>query len=163
MSEEQNLETVQTVFARFGEGDVPRILELLDPDIVIEFYGPLHRSLLRVGLRARDLASRGTLASFSRLHGHRGGGGGVLAGLSRALGAGTIPRHAFESVGLSTAPLKFVSGEANTYLGWRLLGLRNLQDHRDRRVLVRESEYPDQVSRTCIREPGIIALATTSV
>ncbi|MEX2207091.1 MAG: cytochrome P450 [Myxococcota bacterium] len=38
--EQRNLETVQAVFARFGTGDVPGILALLEPDVVIEFYGP---------------------------------------------------------------------------------------------------------------------------
>jgi len=35
-----NLATTQALFARFGAGDVPGMLELLDDDIVIEFYGP---------------------------------------------------------------------------------------------------------------------------
>ncbi len=30
----------QEVFARFGAGDVPGIVEMLDPEILIEFYGP---------------------------------------------------------------------------------------------------------------------------
>jgi len=38
--EERNLATVREVFARFGAGDVPGILELLDPEVRIEFYGP---------------------------------------------------------------------------------------------------------------------------
>lgn len=38
--EERNLEAVREVFARFGAGDVPGILELLDPEVKIEFYGP---------------------------------------------------------------------------------------------------------------------------
>lgn len=40
MTEERNLEIVRAVFERFGAGDVPRILELLDPEVTIEFYGP---------------------------------------------------------------------------------------------------------------------------
>lgn len=35
-----NLEVTQTIFTRFGEGNVPGILELLADDVVIEFYGP---------------------------------------------------------------------------------------------------------------------------
>ena len=38
--EERNLEAVRTVFERFGAGDVPGILEGLEPDVTIEFYGP---------------------------------------------------------------------------------------------------------------------------
>ena len=37
---EANVRQVQEVFARFGRGDVPAILEMLHEDIVIEFYGP---------------------------------------------------------------------------------------------------------------------------
>lgn len=40
MSEQANLEITRRIFAAFGAGDVPAILELLDDDIVIEFYGP---------------------------------------------------------------------------------------------------------------------------
>ena len=35
-----NIEATQKIFAAFGAGDVPAILEMLDDDIVIEFYGP---------------------------------------------------------------------------------------------------------------------------
>lgn len=35
-----NVTATQDVFARFGRGDVPAILEMLDDDVVIEFYGP---------------------------------------------------------------------------------------------------------------------------
>ena len=35
-----NIEATQAVFADFGAGNVPAILERLDDDIVIEFYGP---------------------------------------------------------------------------------------------------------------------------
>ncbi len=34
------IETTQAVFERFGAGDIPGILENLDPAIVINFYGP---------------------------------------------------------------------------------------------------------------------------
>lgn len=34
------IETTQEVFTRFGAKDVPGIVELLDDDIRIEFYGP---------------------------------------------------------------------------------------------------------------------------
>lgn len=37
---EANIETTQAVFAAFGAGDIPAILELLDENVVIEFYGP---------------------------------------------------------------------------------------------------------------------------
>jgi|GEM_PF-117439 len=39
-AEEANIRQVQEVFTRFGAGDVPAILELLDDDVRIEFYGP---------------------------------------------------------------------------------------------------------------------------
>jgi uncharacterized protein len=35
-----NLEATQEIFVRFGRGDVPAIVEMMDPEIVIEFYGP---------------------------------------------------------------------------------------------------------------------------
>jgi uncharacterized protein len=35
-----NVIATQEVFARFGRGDVPAILEMLADDVVIEFYGP---------------------------------------------------------------------------------------------------------------------------
>ncbi len=38
--EERNLAAVRRVFERFGAGDVPGILEGLEADAVIEFYGP---------------------------------------------------------------------------------------------------------------------------
>ena len=34
------IETTQALFQRFGEQDVPGILELLDPEVTIDFYGP---------------------------------------------------------------------------------------------------------------------------
>ena len=34
-----NIETTQAIFAAFGTGDIPAILEHLADDIVIEFYG----------------------------------------------------------------------------------------------------------------------------
>ena len=34
------IETTQEIFSRFGAGDVDGILELLDPEITIDFYGP---------------------------------------------------------------------------------------------------------------------------
>ena len=34
------VETTQALFERFGSGDIPGILALLDPAIVIDFYGP---------------------------------------------------------------------------------------------------------------------------
>ncbi len=34
------IETTHAVFERFGAGDIPGILENLDPAIVINFYGP---------------------------------------------------------------------------------------------------------------------------
>lgn len=37
---EANVRQVQEVFARFGRGDVPAIVEMLDDDVVIDFYGP---------------------------------------------------------------------------------------------------------------------------
>lgn len=38
--EASNIAMVREVFARFGAADVPGILELLDDDVVIDFYGP---------------------------------------------------------------------------------------------------------------------------
>lgn len=35
-----NIAITQEIFARFGRGDVPAILQLLSDDVVIEFYGP---------------------------------------------------------------------------------------------------------------------------
>ncbi len=35
-----NVQQVQEVFARFGRGDVPAIVEMLDDEVVIDFYGP---------------------------------------------------------------------------------------------------------------------------
>jgi ketosteroid isomerase-like protein len=35
-----NTDITKEIFARFGRGDVPAILELLHDDVVIEFYGP---------------------------------------------------------------------------------------------------------------------------
>jgi uncharacterized protein len=40
MSEQSNLDATQCLFTAFGAGDIPAIIELLDNDIVIEFYGP---------------------------------------------------------------------------------------------------------------------------
>lgn len=37
---EANVKQVQETFARFGRGDVPAILEMLDENVLIEFYGP---------------------------------------------------------------------------------------------------------------------------
>ena len=34
------IETTQALFERFGAGDIPGILALLDPAVVIDFYGP---------------------------------------------------------------------------------------------------------------------------
>ena len=34
------IETTQALFQKFGAQDIPGILALLDPDIVIDFYGP---------------------------------------------------------------------------------------------------------------------------
>lgn len=35
-----NVAITQEIFARFGRGDIPAILELLAEDVLIEFYGP---------------------------------------------------------------------------------------------------------------------------
>lgn len=40
MSEQANMEATQKLFEAFGAGDIPTILELVNDDIVIEFYGP---------------------------------------------------------------------------------------------------------------------------
>ncbi len=40
MSNEQNIAATQKLFEAFGAGDVPRILEYMNDDILIEFYGP---------------------------------------------------------------------------------------------------------------------------
>ncbi len=37
---QKNVAQVMEVFARFGRGDVPAILEMLDDNVVIDFYGP---------------------------------------------------------------------------------------------------------------------------
>lgn len=37
---DNNTDITKEIFARFGRGDVPAILELLHDDVVIEFYGP---------------------------------------------------------------------------------------------------------------------------
>ena len=37
---ETNLSATQSLFAAFGEGDIPAILEWVNDDIEIEFYGP---------------------------------------------------------------------------------------------------------------------------
>lgn len=37
---EKNIKATQALFASFGAKDIPAILEYLDPEIVIEFYGP---------------------------------------------------------------------------------------------------------------------------
>jgi uncharacterized protein len=35
-----NVEATQEIFVRFGRGDVPAIVEMMHPEIVIDFYGP---------------------------------------------------------------------------------------------------------------------------
>lgn len=40
MSREQNISQTQKLFEAFGAGDVPRILDFVNDDILIEFYGP---------------------------------------------------------------------------------------------------------------------------
>lgn len=40
MSQQENIASTQKLFEAFGAGDIPRILEWLNDDIVIEFYGP---------------------------------------------------------------------------------------------------------------------------
>ncbi|MEM7542701.1 MAG: nuclear transport factor 2 family protein [Pseudomonadota bacterium] len=40
MNQSSNIEVTQAIFGHFGAGDIPAILEHLDDDIVIEFYGP---------------------------------------------------------------------------------------------------------------------------
>ena len=40
MSRQTNIETTQKLFAAFGAHDIPGILEFLDEEILIEFYGP---------------------------------------------------------------------------------------------------------------------------
>jgi uncharacterized protein len=37
---QDNVAITQDIFGRFGRGDIPAILELLAPDVLIEFYGP---------------------------------------------------------------------------------------------------------------------------
>jgi len=39
-TKQTNIETTRQLFAAFGGGDIPAILEFLDDAIVIEFYGP---------------------------------------------------------------------------------------------------------------------------
>ena len=39
-TQQDNIAATQTLFAAFGAGDIPGILEHLNDDIVIEFYGP---------------------------------------------------------------------------------------------------------------------------
>jgi uncharacterized protein len=39
-TEGRNLQATREIFARFGAGDVPGILELLADDVRIDFYGP---------------------------------------------------------------------------------------------------------------------------
>jgi ketosteroid isomerase-like protein len=34
------IQVTQAIFERFGEGDVPGILQLLHPEVVLDFYGP---------------------------------------------------------------------------------------------------------------------------
>ena len=38
--QETNIDATQKLFGAFGAGDIPAILELLNDEIVIEFYGP---------------------------------------------------------------------------------------------------------------------------
>ena len=40
MSEQANMAATQKLFEAFGGGDIPAILDFLNDDIVIEFYGP---------------------------------------------------------------------------------------------------------------------------
>lgn len=40
MQTQQNIAVTQSIFAAFGGRDVPGILAQLDPEIVIDFYGP---------------------------------------------------------------------------------------------------------------------------
>ncbi len=40
MTDTTNVEITRQLFAAFGEGNIPAILELVDDEIVIEFYGP---------------------------------------------------------------------------------------------------------------------------
>ena len=40
MSEKANMEATQSLFEAFGAGDIPAIMNFLNDDIVIEFYGP---------------------------------------------------------------------------------------------------------------------------
>lgn len=40
VAEEANVAQVKTLFGHFGRGDVPAILDLLDDEVRIEFYGP---------------------------------------------------------------------------------------------------------------------------
>tara|TARA_R110002096_G_scaffold174961_2_gene350728 strand:+ start:1717 stop:2121 length:405 start_codon:yes stop_codon:yes gene_type:complete len=40
MDKEQNIAQTQKLFEAFGAGDVPRILDFVNDDIRIEFYGP---------------------------------------------------------------------------------------------------------------------------
>lgn len=40
MDREQNIAQTQKLFEAFGAGDIPGILEIVNDDILIEFYGP---------------------------------------------------------------------------------------------------------------------------
>lgn len=40
MATPTNIEITQQLFGAFGRGDIPAILDLLDDEVVIEFYGP---------------------------------------------------------------------------------------------------------------------------
>ncbi len=40
MQTQQNITATQNIFTAFGAGDVPAILAQLDPEILINFYGP---------------------------------------------------------------------------------------------------------------------------
>jgi ketosteroid isomerase-like protein len=40
MNSATNIEVTRRLFAAFGAGDVPAILDLLDDEVLIEFYGP---------------------------------------------------------------------------------------------------------------------------
>jgi ketosteroid isomerase-like protein len=40
MSEQDNVEVVQTVYRKFGEGDISGIMDFIAEDVVVELYGP---------------------------------------------------------------------------------------------------------------------------
>ena len=40
MSDQDNIDVVQTVYQKFGEGDIPGIMDLIAEDVVVELYGP---------------------------------------------------------------------------------------------------------------------------